>query len=66
MAQDDPQHWRLDVSQGCLDLYRELSESPRSLNPSEARMMVELVDAWRALEHRKHMALSQDRPSSSL
>ncbi len=23
----------------------------------EARMMVELVDAWRDLEHRKHVAL---------
>lgn len=55
---DDPQNWRIDVEPSRLELYRELSESPRPLTTEEAAMMVELVDAWRALEHRKHIALS--------
>jgi hypothetical protein len=54
---DDPRDWRLDISERHLDLYSELSEHPRPLSQDEARMMVELVDAWRAHEHRKHIAL---------
>jgi hypothetical protein len=57
MAEDAPQNWRLDVSDACIDLYRELSAETRRLSKDEAQMMVELVDAWRALEHRKHIAL---------
>jgi hypothetical protein len=57
MARDDPQTWHLDVRSDCIDLYHELRETPRRLDVSEAEMMVELVDAWRALEHRKHAAL---------
>jgi hypothetical protein len=34
---------------------------PRALTADEAKLMVELVDAWRALEHRKHIALKQAR-----
>jgi len=54
---DDPRNWRLEVPQDRIDLYRELSEQPRSLSADEAAMMVELVDAWRTHEHRKHIAL---------
>jgi hypothetical protein len=57
MARDDPQTWHLDVRAQCIDLYHELRETPRRLEVAEAEMMVELVDAWRALEHRKHAAL---------
>jgi hypothetical protein len=54
---DDPKTWRLAVPQANIDLYVELHDQPRALSGAEARMMVELVDAWRAHEHRKHVAL---------
>ena len=54
---NDPQNWRIDAPQGHIDLYLELHNEPRALTSDEARMMVELVDAWRGLEHRKHIAL---------
>jgi Cysteine-rich CPCC len=57
--QSDPQDWRLDITQACIDLYLELSHQPRPLSRTESAMMVDLVDAWRALEHRKHIALKQ-------
>ncbi len=57
MAQHDPQSWHVEVPRDHIDLYEELRETPRGLDPKEAEMMVELVDAWRALEHRKHIAL---------
>ena len=60
-AADDPKAWRLNISQRHIDLYQELIENPRPLNGDEARMMVELVDAWRDLEHRKHIALEAAR-----
>jgi hypothetical protein len=56
---DDPQDWRIDVPQNRIDLYLELKKQPRPLAAAEARMLVELVDAWRAHEHRKHVALMQ-------
>ena len=59
MEDGDPQDWRLDVPQDRIDLYLELKERPRSLAAAEARMLVELVDAWRAHEHRKHITLMQ-------
>lgn len=55
----DPADWRLDVPGDRIDLYRELADRPRSLTAAEAMMLVELVDAWRRLEHRKHIALGQ-------
>lgn len=61
MAAEDPSNWRLDVEQDRIDLYLELLERPRALSEDEARMMVELVDAWRAAEHRKHIALEVER-----
>ncbi len=57
----NPQNWRLDIPMDRIDLYRELADRPRALTADEARMMVELVDAWRALEHRKHIALKHAR-----
>jgi hypothetical protein len=57
MARDDPQSWHLDVPRDHIDLYEELRETPRGLDLKEAVMMVELVEAWRTLEHRKHIAL---------
>jgi hypothetical protein len=54
---DDPRNWRVAASDEHLALYLELSERPRDLTASEAALMVELVDAWRAQEHRKHIAL---------
>ena len=70
MQSDNPQNWRLDVPQNRIDLYLELSDSPRPLSTEEAQMMVELVDAWRAGEHEKHIALmnalsSREGPSGS-
>jgi hypothetical protein len=65
---DDPQHWSLDIPVDRIDLYLQLKDAPRALTAAEATMMVELVDAWRALEHRKHIALEharQKNPSSS-
>jgi hypothetical protein len=53
----DPANWRLDVSDRHIELYAELSRKLRALTQDEARMLVELVDAWRDLEHRKHLAL---------
>jgi len=49
-----------------MDLYRELSAETRSLSKAEAQMMLELVDAWRTLEHRKHLAveLSNVKPAA--
>jgi hypothetical protein len=52
-----PQNWRIKVSQQHIELYVELVDQARPLIAAEARMMVELVDAWRELEHRKHIAL---------
>ena len=54
---DDPQNWRIRASQQHIELYLELVDQVRPLSTAEARMMVELVDAWRELEHRKHIAL---------
>ena len=59
MPTDKPQNWRLEIDPDRVDLYLELSRRPRPLTVAEARMMVELVDAWRALEQRKHIALSE-------
>lgn len=58
---DDPQNWRLDVPQACVDLYLDVSKTPRPLSAKEAEMLVQLVDAWRGLEHRKHTALETAR-----
>jgi hypothetical protein len=60
-SSDDPQDWRLDIPMDRIDLYRELADRPRALTADETRMMIELVDAWRALEHRKHIALKHAR-----
>jgi hypothetical protein len=60
---EDPRDWQLEIEQDRIDLYLELHEAPRALTESEARVMVELVDAWRALEHRKHIALEATRAS---
>jgi hypothetical protein len=54
---DNPQKWRFDIPPDRVDLYLELKENPRALTAEEAEMMVELVDAWRGHEHRKHIAL---------
>ena len=61
MAPDEPSDSRLDVAQDRIDLYLELSDRPRPLTADEAEMMVELVDDWRALEHKKHVALEAER-----
>jgi hypothetical protein len=55
--EDDPRKWRIDVLQDRVDLYLSLKDEPRALTAEEAVMMVELVDAWRSHEHRKHVAL---------
>ena len=61
MRDEDPRQWRLDIPQDRIDLYLELVERPRTLTEGEAQMMVELVDAWRAMEHEKHVALMAAR-----
>lgn len=64
-AGDDPQNWRIRASERHIKLYIELLERPRPLSATEARMMVELVDAWRELEHRKNIALKNAGPPRS-
>jgi hypothetical protein len=64
MVSNDPQNWRLDVRQESIDLYVELISEPRGLSAAEVRLVVELVDAWRDLERRKHMALQAARSGS--
>jgi hypothetical protein len=54
---DDPRKWVLDLPPDRVELYVELINDPRPLTSDEAVKMVELVDAWRALERRKHEAL---------
>jgi hypothetical protein len=51
----------LTFPQACIDLYLDLSAGPRALSADEAKMLVQLVDAWRDLEHRKHIALKAAR-----
>lgn len=58
----DPRNWRLNISDRHLELYAELSRKPRELTAREAKLLLELVDAWRDLEHRKHMTLMQTAP----
>lgn len=53
----DPQNWRLHVDQRCIDLYRSVHDNPRPLTAEECAQLVELVDAWRSHEIRKHNAL---------
>lgn len=55
--QTDPRDWRLDVAESCIELYLELSERPRPIKRVETEMLLEVIDAWRAHEHRKHIAL---------
>jgi hypothetical protein len=61
----NPANWRLNVSDRHIELYAELSRKPRAITGDEARMLVELVDAWRDLEHGKHLALKQLMPAES-
>jgi hypothetical protein len=60
----DPRNWQIDVPQANIDLYLELHGQLRPLSSDEAQMMVELIDAWRGLEHRKHIALEEARANS--
>ena len=53
----DPRRWKLDVDPAAIDLYVSLRDAPRALGADEAVLMVDLVDAWRAHEHEKHIAL---------
>ena len=53
----DPRSWKLDVDQASIDLYVDLLDAPRTLTSDEAKRMVDLVNAWRAHEHEKHIAL---------
>ena len=53
----DPRKWTLDVDRDCIDLYLSLLDEPRELTADEAKKMVDLVNAWRAGEHEKHIAL---------
>jgi len=63
---DDPRSWRLDnVSPAHLALHGELLDHPRPLSAAEAQLMVELVEAWRAHEHRKHIALMHARDAAN-
>jgi len=54
-----PANWRLRVSDKHIGLYMELMDQPRAISATETRMLLELVDAWRDLEHRKHLALER-------
>ena len=53
----DPRKWKLDIDETAIDLYVGLLDAPRALTADEAAMMVDLVNAWRAGEHEKHIAL---------
>jgi len=50
-------NWQIDVPEDRIDLYMELKNELRSITSDEAGMLIELVDAWRGLEHAKHIAL---------
>ena len=57
-----PANWRLDISDKHIELYMELLRKPRPISADETRKLIELIDAWRDLEHRKHLALKQFIP----
>lgn len=59
MKDGDPRNWRLEITDEPIALYEELLDQPRSLSEAECRQLIELIDAWRAHEHRKHIALMQ-------
>ena len=59
MSEDDPRNWRLEVSDEPIALYEQLVDRPRALSEAECRQLIDLIDAWRAHEHRKHIALMQ-------
>ncbi len=58
---DSPATWRLSISDKHIELYTDLVRKPRAISSNETRMLLELVDAWRDLEHRKHIALQHLR-----
>jgi hypothetical protein len=60
----DPHSWPIDVSRKHIELYLELLNDRRELTVDEARTMVELVNAWRDLEHRRHLSPYSMPPSS--
>lgn len=53
----NPRNWRLHIEPPCIDLYLSLHDAPRALSAEEYEQLIELVDAWRAGEQRKHIAL---------
>jgi hypothetical protein len=54
----DPMRWRLDVAQSSIDLYLALLEGePRELSREECTQLLDLIEAWRLHEGRKHRAL---------
>ena len=59
MTGDDPRSWRLEIADEPVALYERLVDQPRALSETECRQLVDLIDAWRAHEHRKHIALMQ-------
>ena len=56
---EDCANWSIQAPREQIDLYRELVEQPRVLTAPESAALVELIDSWRAHEHRKHVALKQ-------
>jgi hypothetical protein len=57
LSEDDPRNWVLEIPDEPIALYEQLLDQPRPLTEAECRQVIDLIDAWRAHEHRKHIAL---------
>ncbi len=69
MNEDNPRNWVLEITDEPIALYEQLVDQPRPLTEAECRRLIDLIDAWRAHEHRKHIALMQclhKRPEQSV
>jgi hypothetical protein len=65
MAGDDPRNWRLNVPDDAVALYLGVAKNPRPLTAPEVTKLVDVIDAWRDREHRKHIALTSLQSQSS-
>jgi len=55
----DPRNWRPEITDEPIALYEQLVDHPCAQSEAEWRQLVDLIDAWRAHEYRKHIALMQ-------
>ncbi len=55
MNEDHPRSWPLEITDEPVALCEQLVDQPRALSEAECRQLIDLIDAWRAHEHRKHI-----------